>query len=81
MTTEENRQRVVKFVQELLLDEDDRASITPALIAEKIDRVVALKPKWGEGLDREWVTDELIRRFSFWIGRNTTLKNNDGHRP
>jgi hypothetical protein len=81
MTTEENRQRVVKFVQELLLDDDDRASITPALIAEKIDRVVALKPKWGEGLDREWITDELIRRFSLWIGQDTTLQNNEGHRP
>lgn len=81
MTTaaEENRQKVVKFVQELLLDEEDRSSITPALIAEKIDMVVTMKPNWGEELDREAVTDELIRRFSLWIGQDTTLKSNFGH--
>ena len=76
---EENQQRVVKFVQELLLDEEDRSSITPALIAEKIDMVVAMQPKWGDGLDRNAVTDELIRRFSLWIGSDTTLKNEEGH--
>lgn len=83
MTTaaEENRQRVVKFVQELLLDEEDRSTITPALIAGKIDMVVAMKPKWGEELDRDAVTDELIRRFSLWIGQDTTLKNDAGHEP
>jgi hypothetical protein len=44
---EENRRRVVKFAQELLLDEEDRSSITPALIANKIDQIVAMKPKMG----------------------------------
>ena len=39
-TPDENRQRVVKFVQEMLIDSGDRASITPALIGEKIDAVV-----------------------------------------
>jgi hypothetical protein len=83
MTTaiEENRHRVVRFVQELLLDEEDRSAITPACIAEKIDRVVAMKPNWGVNLDRNAVTDELIRRFSLWIGRDTTLTNNEGHQP
>ena len=78
-TAEENRQRVVKFVQELLLDEADRSAVTPALIAEKIDMVVAMKAKWGEELDRNAVTDELIRRFSLWIGTDTTLKSSVGH--
>lgn len=77
----ENRQRVVKFAQELLLDEEDRSNVTPALIAEKIDMIVAMKPKWGEELDRVAVTDELIRRFSLWIGQDTTLTNNEGHLP
>ena len=76
---EENRQRVVKFVQELLLDEEDRSAVTPALIAGKIDMVVAMKAKWGEELDRDAVTDELIRRFSLWIGQDTTLKSDVGH--
>ena len=49
MTTapEENQQRVVKFVQELLLDEEDRSAITPALIDEKIELVLPMKPQVG----------------------------------
>ena len=71
--------RVVKIVQELLLDEEDQSSITPALIAEKIEMVVAMTPRWGDELDRDAVTDELIQRFSLWIGNDTTLKNEVGH--
>jgi hypothetical protein len=71
-------QSVVKFVQELLADEEPGA-ITPGLIGTKIDQVVAMKPKWGDGLDRNAVTDELIRRFSVWIGHDTMLKNDAGH--
>ena len=78
-TDEENRQRVVKFAQELLLDEDERSAITPEIIAQKIDMVVAMKPKWGDCLDRNAVTDELIRRFSLWIGQDTKLENISGH--
>ena len=82
MATEENRLKVVKLAQVFLIEDgDDRSSITPALIAEKIDKVLAVWPKWGEGLDRQWVTDELIRRFSLWVGQDTTLQNNEGHRP
>uniref|UniRef100_A0A831XEC5 Endonuclease n=1 Tax=Geobacter metallireducens TaxID=28232 RepID=A0A831XEC5_GEOME len=79
--TEGNGEKVVKFVQELLLDEPERSSITPALIGEKIGLVIRMNPKWEVGLDREWVTDELIRRFSLWIGQDTTLKNDTGHVP
>lgn len=77
--SDEISQRVVKFVQELLLDEGEQVGITPAIIAEKINMVVAMKPSWGENLDRIAITDELIRRFSLWIGQNTTLKSNAGH--
>jgi hypothetical protein len=73
-------QRITKFVQELLLDEGDKADITPALIDEKIELVLAMNPKWREGIDRVAVTDELIRRFSLWIGRDATLENNEGHK-
>ncbi|MBF0628559.1 MAG: Z1 domain-containing protein [Magnetococcales bacterium] len=73
------QQKVVKFVQELLLDEVDRSSITPAVIAEKMDMVLKMNPRWGEGLNRDYVTDELIRRFSLWIGQDTILTSNDGH--
>lgn len=74
-----SEQRIIKFVQELLLDEADRASITPSLIDQKIELVLGMNPKWRDGLDRVAVTDELIRRFSLWIGRDATLENNEGH--
>lgn len=76
-----NQEKVIKFVQELLLDENERSSITPALIGEKIDIVTKMNPRWGQELDREAVTDELIRRFSVWIGKDTILKNDIGHVP
>lgn len=78
-TAETNRQRVVKFVQELLLEEADRSGITPSLIAGQIDVVLRMRPRWGDLLDRDAVTDELIRRFSLWIGRDSTLKSEEGH--
>ena len=78
-TSENYQQIVIKFVQELLLDEESKIAITPALISKKIDLVIVMNPKWGENLDRQAVTDELIRRFSLWIGQDTTLKNEEGH--
>ncbi|MFZ2987539.1 Z1 domain-containing protein [Ideonella sp.] len=76
---EGNFSKVVKVVQELLLDEDDRSGVTPSLIEEKIDLVLAMNRKWADALDREAVVDELIRRFSMWIGEDTTLKSDTDH--
>ncbi len=73
--------KIVKFVQELLLDEEDRSAITPALIENKINMVLLMNPIWGIELDREWVIDELIRRNSHWIGQDTTLKSKDKPEP
>ena len=74
-----NNQRIIKVVQELLLDKRVKASVTPALIDKKIDLVLAMTPNWRDGLDRQAVTDELIRRF-VWIGQDVTLQNNEGHK-
>jgi hypothetical protein len=73
--------RVIKFVQELILDEADRSAITAGLISEKIDLVLSIKPEWGQNLDRQAIIDELIRRYSLWIGKDTTLKSEQGHQP
>jgi hypothetical protein len=78
-TDTERAARVVKMVQELLLDLDRSAAITPAVIEQKISMVVAMMPAWAGGLNREAVTDELIRRFSLWIGEDTKLVNEHGH--
>ncbi|MCK6680984.1 MAG: Z1 domain-containing protein [Thermoanaerobaculia bacterium] len=70
---------VIRTAQMLLLDESDRTSINPTIIGEKIDLVLRMNPRWGEGLDRDAVTDELIRRFSLWIGTEAALVNQAGH--
>ncbi len=76
---EKNQQKVVKFAQELLLESNDNAAVTPSLINEKIDEVLAFRPLWGEDLDREAVIEELIRRFSLWVGQDATLSDDRDH--
>jgi len=72
------QQKVIKFAQELLASED-KSLITPSFIDEVIDRVLLLKSGWEKEIDREAVQNELIRRFSMWIGETTTLKDDKGH--
>ncbi|QNA87465.1 Z1 domain-containing protein [Massilia sp. Dwa41.01b] len=78
---EANKTSVIKIVQELLFNEPDKSAITPALIAEKIALVLMMNQRWGEGLDRDAVSDELIRRFSVWRSQDSWLENNEGHVP
>ena len=73
-----SNEKVVKFAQELLL-EADPATISPALIGSKIDQVLAFNPKWSAELDRDAAISELVRRFSLWIGTDTTIKSDVGH--
>ena len=75
----EIQQQVTKIVQALLADVDEGVTIDGAIISEKIDQVLKMQPSWAQGLDRDAVTDELIRRFSVWIGEDSTLKNEAGH--
>lgn len=78
---EANKASVVKIVQELLFNEADKSAITPALIAQKIDLALMINPGWAAELDRNAVSDELIRRFSVWRGQDTWLENGEGHVP
>ena len=73
--------RVVKIVQEMLLDEEDKSGITPALISEKMELVLRINPRWGVDLDGNAVVEELIRRFSIWIGEDVTLVDDTDHEP
>lgn len=75
-----NASNVIKFAQTLLADEEG-ASVTPALINQKIDLILQMNPRWAVDLDRDAVIEELVRRFSVWIGQDTTLKDNTGHDP
>jgi hypothetical protein len=77
-TNTDHAQKVIKLVQELLLDEEDRTAITSDLILEKIHMVLRMNPKWGEGLDEDSVVAELIRRCH-WISQDTVHANEAGH--
>jgi len=74
---------VLTMVQTLLQDElndsSKKTTITPSLILDTIDIVIAIRPIWRVNLDKQAITDELIRRFSHRIGQAATLKNEEGH--
>lgn len=72
-------QRVVQMVQILLTSQHEKHSVTPQLISEKIKTVVAINPEWNQTVDRQKALDELIRRFSLWIGKDTMLTSNKDH--
>lgn len=71
---------VISIAQTLLRAERDKAGVTPTLIAEKVqlaaNMLAGLAP---DGIDQEAAIAELIRRFSHWIGRDSTLQDTEGH--
>lgn len=73
-------ENVIATAQRLVKAEKDKSRVTPTLIAEK----VRLATTMFAG-DSPHVVDEgkavvtLIQRFSHWIGKSTTLKDNAGH--
>lgn len=72
-------QSVISIAQTLLLQEKDKAPITTALIAEKVSVAAGLVqagPEHG-GV----AIAELVRRFSLWIGQDSTLVDVEGHVP
>lgn len=68
---------VVTIVQVLLREAGE--TVTPELINEKIDFALNMNSRWREQIDRNAILDELIRRFSLWIGQDATLQNVEGH--
>lgn len=76
---EGNENTVIKLVQALLMANQGQA-ISPAIIEQNIDLVLRMNPAWGNGLDRQRVTDEMIRRFSSWAGVDVMMKDDVGHK-
>lgn len=71
---------IISIAQTLLLAEKDKAAITPVLIAEKVDLAAGLVASSDPGgVDRQAAISELIRRFSMWIGQDSTLHDEEGH--
>jgi hypothetical protein len=81
MTEEQNKvfQRVVSVAQTFLVEAMENGSVTPTLIAEKVD-FVATHMAPGENVDQKEAVAELIRRFSLWIGGASTLSDKTGHK-
>ena len=72
----------VKLLQAMLQAEVGTNDITPSLIAEKMDWLLQHGPQFGidpAGIDRQATVDEMVRRFSLWIGHDTMLKSDTGH--
>ena len=73
---------VISIAQTILHGEKDKSKITPALIAEKVDLAMGLVAgSESFEFDRQAAISELIRRFSLWIGQDSTLHDEEGHEP
>lgn len=56
------------------------ATVTSALISEKVKLAAStLARSYPDGLNQSAACVELVRRFSHWIGKDTTLQNTEGH--
>ncbi|WP_029000083.1 Z1 domain-containing protein [Azohydromonas australica] len=71
---------VMTIAQTMLQAEKERTPITAALILEKT-RVAAaiLAGSFPDGIDVEAAAAELVRRFSHWVGRDSSLQDSEGH--
>jgi len=71
---------VITIAQTLLQAETARSGVTPTLIADKVKlAALTLAGSYPDGIDQGAACAELIRRFSHWIGKDTTLQNTEGH--
>ncbi|WP_338649069.1 Z1 domain-containing protein [Pseudomonas sp. ML2-2023-3] len=73
-------ENVIATAQRLVKAEKDKSKITPAFIAEKVKLATAMFA--GESfsdVDEGKAVVTLIQRFSHWVGKATTLKDNTGH--
>ena len=78
--THKTLMNVVSIAQTILLGEKDKTAITPSLIAEKVDLAASLVATSDPaGFDRQAAIGELIRRFSLWIGQDSSLQDEEGH--
>jgi hypothetical protein len=78
--TKESLQSVITIAQTLLASMPDKSKVTAALIAEKVaTAALLLAPKGLDDIEERAVVDELVRRFSSWIGQDATLQNLEGH--
>lgn len=64
----------LSIAQSLLVAEKDQGPITAAKITEKVAIAASVVAAGNEdSIDKAAAAAELIRRFSLWIGQDTTL--------
>lgn len=68
------------IAQSLLVADKDKGPITAAMITEKVAIAASVAAPGNEdSVDKAAAIAELIRRFSLWIGQDTTLSDTTGH--
>lgn len=73
-------ENVVATAQRLIKAEKDKSKITPTFIAEKVKRAAAIfAAESSLPVDHQQAVGILIQRFSHWMGKATTLKDDVGH--
>ena len=80
--SEQNHDTAVKLLQAMLQAEFGTHDITPSFIAGKLDWLLQHGPQFGidpDRIDRQATVDEMVRRFSLWIGHDTLLTSDTGH--
>jgi hypothetical protein len=71
---------VVATAQRLIRAEKDKTKITPTYIAAQVKRaVMVFSSDDSLSIDEDKAVSILIQRFSHWIGKAATLKNDLGH--
>ncbi|SEN68733.1 Z1 domain-containing protein [Pseudomonas sp. NFACC39-1] len=73
-------ENVIATAQRLIKAEKDKSKITPTYIAERVQLATTMFA--GDSphtVDQGKAVVTLIQRFSHWIGKSTTLKDNAGH--
>lgn len=70
---------VVSVAQTLLRKAKEKGDITPLVIKEKVTMAASMLAEEAEPLDVDKAVSELIRRFSHWIGKDSSLQDDEGH--
>lgn len=70
----------IAIAQTLLRSEPEKSKITAALISEKVKLAATMiETSSGKAVDQESAVVELVRRYSRWIGKDSTLEDKTGH--
>lgn len=71
---------VIATAQRLVKAEKDKSKITPAFILAKVQLATTMfAAESPSSVDQGQAVSTLIQRFSHWIGKATTLRDNTGH--